>query len=226
METKQTKQSRARDLAGVRFGRLAVVGRAANDGSGRAVWSCLCDCGNLASVKSSSLVNAHTRSCGCLGREVRISNGVRVGRAQVHAFSKSAMTPEYRTWEAMITRCHNPEVNSYANYGGRGIVVCPQWRESFEQFVLDMGARPAGCSIERIDNNGPYTPENCRWATRTEQANNRRNTRWITVNGETRTLSEWARITGLAWHTIYNRLVSGWSEDAAINTPIGHLRHR
>lgn len=220
MEAKQTKQTKVKNLSDLRFGRLTVVGRAANDGSGRAVWACVCDCGGQVDVKSSNLVSTSTRSCGCLGRETRAENGVKSGRAQAHPFSKSAMTPEYRTWEAMNARCHNKEAKGYTNYGGRGIVMCQSWRVSFQQFAVDMGPRPAGHSIERIDNNGPYAPDNCRWATRTEQANNRRNTVRITANGATRTLADWSRITGLAWHTIYNRLVSGWTGADAVNTPL------
>lgn len=211
---------RARDLSGMRFGRLTVTHRADNDAEGRAVWACLCDCGQPHSVKAAGLVRGETRSCGCLGRETRQKNGIKSGQAQVHAFSKSAMLREYRTWEAMISRCHRPDAKGYSRYGGRGITVCDAWRASFEQFARDMGPRPAGHSIERIDNNGPYSPDNCRWATRTEQANNRRNTRWVTANGRTLTIADWSRETGLAWHTIHNRLQRGWDDSRAVNTPL------
>lgn len=211
---------RARDLAGMRFGRLTVTHRADNDAEGRAVWACLCDCGQQHCVKSAGLVRGETRSCGCLGRETRQQNGIKSGQAQVHAFSKSAMLCEYRCWEAMIARCHSPIAKGYHRYGGRGITVCDAWRVSFEQFARDMGPRPAGHSIERINNNGPYAPDNCRWATRTEQANNRRTSRWVTANGQTMTIADWSRSTGLAWHTIHNRLQRGWDDSKAVNTPL------
>lgn len=213
--------SKHKDLTAQRFGRLTVIKRGENDSAGRATWACLCDCGQSKSgVKSAGLLRGETRSCGCLGRETRRQNGIKVGQAQVHSFSKSAMLREYRCWESMIARCHNPKANGFHRYGGRGIAVCDAWRASFEQFARDMGPRPPGHSIERIDNDGPYNPSNCRWATRTEQANNRRTSRLLTANGKTRTIADWARETGLSWHTLYHRVDRGWSADAAVNTPL------
>ena len=130
------------------------------------------------------------------------------------------MPSEYSSWEAMQNRCYRPQARGFANYGGRGITVCDAWRESFERFALDMGPRPAGHSLERIDNSGHYNPANCRWATRTEQARNRRNSRVLTHMGETLTLAEWAQRTGMAWHTLYNRVASGWGDTRALTEPV------
>lgn len=131
----------------------------------------------------------------------------------------------YRTWDAMIHRCHNPQSSAYHKYGGRGIVVCDRWRESFESFLSDMGDRPGPeYSIDRYpDKNGNYEPGNCRWATPSEQARNRRSTRYLTCNGETLSLAEWSERTGIQPGTIANRIdVRGWSVPDALRTPKNH----
>lgn len=129
---------------------------------------------------------------------------------------------EYRVWRAMHNRCYDPNVKSYRNYGARGIVVAACWhdRSGFHQFIKDMGARPEGATLERIDNNGPYSPNNCRWATRDEQANNKRNNRWITANGETLTISQWAKRLGCTPHNISLRIKSGMPEEQAVTKPV------
>ena len=213
---------RAKDLIGQRFGRLRVIERGENDAEGRAVWRCACDCGGTRDVKAANLMRGETRSCGCLGRETRKQNGDRAGAAQAHPFSKSAMLSEYRTWEAMLARCYRPDARGFENYGGRGIEVCPQWRESFEQFARDMGPRPAGHSIERRENNGNYEPDNCRWATRTEQANNRRNSRFITVDGRTMTIAQWSRALCVGSHTIRQRISDGMDDVEAVRRSMHH----
>lgn len=127
-------------------------------------------------------------------------------------------SPIYRIWRAMLNRCENPNVVAYRDYGGRGIIVCERWR-TFENFYADMGERPEGRSLDRIDNDGPYSPANCRWASRSEQSRNRRDRRKITVLGETKTIAEWAETSGLRLGTIWARLDKGWSELAAVTTP-------
>jgi hypothetical protein len=120
----------------------------------------------------------------------------------------------------MRTRCTNPNVPNYKDYGGRGIAVCERWR-SFEAFLADMGPRPGlGYSIERINNDGDYEPGNCRWADRAQQSNNRRNNRLLTWNGETKTLAEWSRTTGLDYAALLARLNRGWSVERALSTPM------
>ncbi|WP_145423075.1 hypothetical protein [Symmachiella dynata] len=131
-------------------------------------------------------------------------------------------TPEYRVWAGIKTRCYNKNANSYDDYGGRGIQMCDEWLTSFEQFATDMGERPTKHhQIERIDNNANYCKDNCRWATKREQANNRRTNRIITHRGESQTVAEWSRITGIAEATIRRRIDRGWSIRQALELPIG-----
>lgn len=117
-----------------------------------------------------------------------------------------AGTPTYISWAEMRKRCYSPSVIRYAEYGGRGISVCPEWKESFEAFLADMGDRPEGMTLDRIDLNGNYTPDNCRWADKTEQANNKRNSFLITHDGKTQTAAQWSREIGVSGNVIRQRL--------------------
>ena len=125
-------------------------------------------------------------------------------------------------WRAVHNRCYNKNVKSYANYGARGIYVDQRWHGSagYRQFLADMGPRPEGGTLERINNDGPYSPENCKWATRSEQAGNKRNNRWITANARTQTLAQWAKELGCNPSNILYRIKSGMSEEQAVTTPI------
>lgn len=129
-------------------------------------------------------------------------------------------TPAYRTWAAMKLRCYNKNHEHYRFYGGRGISVCERWRQSYRNFLQDMGPRPTGTTLDRIDNDGPYSPDNCRWATKQEQVNNSRSVRLLTFDGQTRSISEWARVIGIQDGTIRYRLKKGWSIEQALTAPL------
>jgi hypothetical protein len=132
----------------------------------------------------------------------------------------------WRKWHSMLGRCHDPKNSSYALYGGRGITVCDRWRESFSDFACDMGPIPAGMSLDRIDNDGPYSPENCRWADRKTQGRNRRTNRLITAHGKTASIVEWSEITGLTLDTLQTRVRRGWPDEDIVSRPSRPYRNR
>lgn len=178
------------------------------------VWLCQCDCGERALISSKHLANGQ-QSCGCLLSSMRTTHG--------HS-RRGKVTPTYKSWAKMIERCCNAASNDYPDYGGRGISVHESWRSSFQAFLSDMGECPAGMSIDRIDTNGNYEPGNCRWTTALIQGNNKRNNVMIAHNGVTKTVTQWARITGLNAATIRWRHKHGWPEQDIFNEafPGGH----
>lgn len=191
------------DLTGARFGRLTVIREAQRTEQPRIRrrWECLCDCGNIVVVGHGDLRRVGekaTRSCGCL----------RSRRGTDHPLSKhnGSDTRLYEIWSGMRKRCRNPRYKSYKNYGGRGIFVCERWDVSFAAFRDDMGDPPVGMTLDRINNDGPYSPENCRWATKKQQANNTRTNRRISFQGETLHLNEWATRLNMAPSTLCMRL--------------------
>ena len=199
---------RLNDLTGRRFGRLLVVSRAPNGNGGKTMWLCRCDCGNTKEVYSQSLIRGLTKSCGCYGREVAAS---RTGESSPQYRHGGEKTRLYRIWHGMKSRCYTVDTTHYPRYGGRGITVCDEWIHDFAAFrewALANGYQD-DLSIDRIDNDGPYAPWNCRWATKGDQANNRRCTVNITLNGETRPISEWSKILGLSRNTIFWRYIKG-----------------
>lgn len=198
------------DLTGQRFGRLVAL-ECAGRRSGHALWNCLCDCGNVVEVIACDLKKGHTASCGCLQRERSRAS------ATVHGGNGTRL---YSVWEGMKKRCLNPSHDSYKDYGGRGITVCAEWANSFEAFrdwALANGYRD-DLTLDRKENDGPYSPENCRWATLKQQNNNTRRNRMITFQGETRTLSQWAELTGIKFDKLRQRLNKGWSVERALTT--------
>ena len=193
----------------MRFGRLVVVCRenCVKARSKHSFWRCKCDCGNERVVRGIALSSGNTKACGCLNRPHGMTG-----------------TREYGTWMNMRFRCSNKNHPRFKSYGGRGISFDPRW-ESFESFLDDMGPCPSKKhSLDRVDNNGNYCKENCRWATPTEQARNKGNTRLVTHNGETKCLSEWAEGANITPSHLSSRIRNGWGIEAAISAPVGMTR--
>lgn len=193
---------------GNRHGYLFVVGRAENTKNGQARWKCVCDCGKETTVQGKQLRLGLVVSCGCHKN---------IGLHRTHGLSKKRI---YSIWKNMRNRCQYQNSSSYRNYGGRGIKVCDAWQsfETFSTWAVANGYNNT-LTIERIDNDGDYCPENCRWIPFREQASNRRDTKLITANGETMTVAQWARRLKCSPYTLYHRARAGWSDAEIINTP-------
>ncbi len=157
----------------------------------------LCECGNYTITRKSRVKNLKTRSCGCLRKTINTKHGM-------------SKTSEYSIWENMKSRCYNKKTRSYSDYGKRGIVVCLRWIDSFENFFNDMGKKPAGkYTLDRIDNNKNYSPDNCKWSLLLDQANNKRSTIRVTIDGKTRSLKQWCDVYNLKYKTVYARYKRG-----------------
>ncbi len=202
------------NLTGRRFGLWIVLNRSSDLNIKSVMWDCKCDCGVTKPVNSSNLLSGGSMGCGC----ARYSNmGV---ASTTHGQTKNRkIPPTYHSWAGMKARCSNSRHIGYANYGGKGIKVCERWL-SYENFFEDMGEKPKGFSIDRIDANGDYTPENCRWASYTQQANNKTNNHVISALGETKTLQEWANSTGVSHGSLLFRIYKAkWPLEKALTTP-------
>jgi len=196
------------DISGNKYGRLKVLEKA-DKSKGQIRWLCKCDCGKETIVQGGHLREGNTTSCGCFANEI-LGNRVRTHGAKG--------TPEYKTWLAMNARCNNPNTSNYDHYGGRGVLVCDRWT-NFENFYQDMGPRPEGTTIDRENSNGNYEPGNCRWATSTEQARNKRNTRLLMVDGKQVPLVEECEKLGVSSQLVYRRMKRGMSFEKAVNKP-------
>lgn len=164
---------------------------------------CRCLCGNEKEIVRSSLISGLTNSCGCLARENTIK------RSTKHGYATKGISKTYSNWHKMIDRCHNKKDLDYRYYGARGIKVCERWRESILNFVEDMGEKPLDKTLDRIDNDGNYCKENCKWATRSEQQQNTRKSKGVvsfTYLGETKTVKEWSIIKNIPYGTLRNRI--------------------
>lgn len=212
------------DLTGMQFGRLTVLKRVEKPLGSKetgAFWLCKCSCGHDIVVYGNKLRSGHTKSCGCYRRDTSIIVDTKHGMKN---------TRLYRVWKHMKARCLNPNDKRYKDYGGRGIQICDDWKNDFASFykwAVSNGYNN-NLSIERIDVNGNYCPENCKWIKMAEQAWNKRNSYKLTLNGETHCISEWAQITGIPVTTLTARIKeNGWDVEKALTTPInvkGHYR--
>lgn len=199
------------DLRGKRFTRLVAVERAENAPNGCAVWKCQCDCGNVTFVRRGNLTSGAVKSCGCLTKE---------NAYHTHRMSKTRL---YQEWAGIKARCVYKSARSCKNYGARGIKMCDEWSGSFEKFrdwALQNGYRD-DLTIERLDCNGDYCPENCSWIPQSEQSNNTRRCVMITYNGKTQNLSDWCKELGLDYKRTHNRIAKmGWTFERAATEPV------
>lgn len=204
------------DLIGERFGKLTVLRRTDERNSeGRVLWECRCDCGNIVLKNSHDLRKGHLKSCGCF-------------TGKFHATHDGSNSRLYGVCGDMKSRCLNNSFDAYKNYGGRGVSICNEWMDfaNFRKWAMENGydeyAQKGACTIDRIDVNGDYCPDNCRWVPMYEQSKNKRTNVFLELDGETHTLSEWGQITGIDQRTIGNRIRRGWSvEDALTVRPNG-----
>lgn len=192
------------EISGQRFGRWLVLDYS-HSVTGDPYYNCICDCGTKGVILSRTLRTGSSQSCGCLNREKILKT------ITTHGRSKSR---EYRTWSQMLQRCNNPNNDRYNDYGGRGIKVCERWHE-FENFFKDIGERPKGKSLDRIDNDQGYCKENCRWATPSEQQLNKRKI-LIMFDGKSMTANEWGKHIGIDEWTIQRRIKKGLSLDKVL----------
>lgn len=203
------------ELTGKRFGKLVVIREIGLNKWQSVEWLCKCDCGNYHITQAKYLMRGDTVSCGCKREKALRDYSEKLKK---HGMANNQL---YRVWQGMRGRCNNKKSKSYKNYGGRGIKVCPEWNEflSFYNWAINNGYEK-GLSIDRIDVNGNYEPKNCRWADSITQGNNTRRNHYLTYNGETKTMSEWARIKNLDYSTLRSRINEyNWSVEKALETP-------
>lgn len=200
---------------GQRFGLLVMLSEVPTHPNEVRKCLCECDCGRRKTFNIQNVLRGMSTSCGCERTRRSVASRRKHG---------ACLTPEFRAWTSMKTRCANPKCVMYPNYGGRGVTVCERWSD-FRNFLADMGEKPAPeYTLERINVNGNYEPGNCRWATQREQSRNHRNTVYLEYSGERLPLVEWAERLGIQRGTLAYRLKKGWSPAAIIETPVGGKR--
>lgn len=206
---RKRKMREIADMTGKRFGKLTVIALDCYIPKSRTTkWLCKCDCGKTKSIYKLNLTHGKSKSCGCASRNK--THGMR-------------HTPIYSVWHNMLRRCYEPNAISYPNYGGKGITVCEEWHK-FENFYKDMGDRPDGMSLDRKDSKGNYEPDNCQWATRIEQANNKKVNKFYDINGEMLTVPEIARRNNASKGALYRRLYKGMSIDESLRSVMDEIR--
>lgn len=216
--------SKFKNLAGMRFGKLTAVKivRNCEHKCKSVIWQCKCDCGNIVNVRSSNLINGHTKSCGCIRKEI-ITN--RDKEREIHNDCNSRL---YRIWHGMKNRCNNPNTCNYKNYGGKDIKVCQEWEEfiPFREWANSNGYAD-NLTIDRIDVNGNYCPENCRWVDIKTQNNNTTRNRLLTAFGKTMNVAQWSEKVGIKRGVIYNRIDTyKWDVEKALTTPVEQRKPR
>lgn len=212
--------SEKKDLTGLRFMHLLVLEEAGKNKSGRTMWLCKCDCGKLHKTAGKYLLNGDTTSCGCRRKRILAET---TKRQTTHKMSGSTI---YAKWQSIKDRCNNPKNKEYSYYGERGITICKEWANSFENFyewAISNGYAD-GLTIDRINNNGNYEPSNCRWVDMKTQANNTSRNHYLPYKGEIKTMAEWAAIVGISYSTLRARINSyNWPIEKAFETPIRKL---
>jgi hypothetical protein len=199
------------DFTGQKFGRLTALSKV--DGTVKTTWRCMCDCGCVRAAPVHALLAGHIKSCGCITKERAIA------LCEANKTHGMTNTTEFAIWRGMLARCNNPKNKDWSRYGGRGVSVCNRWH-TFENFFSDMGYRPAGLSIDRIDTNGNYEPDNCRWVDMKTQNRNRRSQKLLTHNNKTQCVSAWAEELGITRGTLQSRLSRGLSDSDVLTLPI------
>lgn len=210
LKSDRTKGVRFKDLTGQRFGKLTVIEFVGRGRNRHSKWKCKCDCGGESISFSTNLLRGIAGSCGC------VKDNVLGNHTRKHGLTNTRI---FKIWAGIRKRCTNPKSIAYKDYGGRGIKICERWSD-FENFYADMiDGYTDTLTLDRIDPNGDYCKENCRWATPKEQSRNKRNSSFRVINGERKTIGEWSEVSGIASATIHNRIKAGWPDERLLERP-------
>jgi len=215
-------------MEGLKFNRLTVINYSHTDNYRQKKWNCVCDCGKSVIASTNSLRRNNTKSCGCLQKEKAAISGR--NSATTHGLSKNVngtKTRLFRIWMGMKTRCYNQKVKEYPRYGGKGVIICKEWLDykNFHDWSFLNGYQDH-LTIERIEVSGNYEPNNCRWATMKEQANNRTTSHYLTYNNKTNTMAAFSEEYNIGLQTLFRRLKSGWSVEKALTHPVKILNRK
>ena len=216
-----------KDLTNQKFGKLIVIKYFGKAKDGHSIWQCKCECGNIVNVSSNSLKNNNTKSCGCLSLKIKKSRNKEKCNFYKHGKTKTRL---FNIWHSMKQRCLINTNRNYKLYGGRGIKICNEWLNkengfiNFYNWAINNGYKD-NLTIDRINNNGDYKPNNCRWVSQKQQSNNRRTNHYITYNGETHTIAEWSDITKIKSSTISKRINKyKWSIEKSLTTEVKNTK--